>query len=1025
MSNSGDWDSVKELFLAALEVEPSQRCSYLENVSVDADIRCTVSQLLRAHEQAGSFLAQPAVIECELQSDSSEHRFTPGEMLAGRFKIIRYIAAGGMGEVYEALDTELQSEVAIKAIRKEIAGTPQALAQFKREVQLARQVTHPNACRIFDLFRDTPPSDPTASVLFVSMELLHGETLAERLKRTGRIPAQEARRLLIQIAEALAAAHDAGILHRDLKPANIMLERLRDGSLRAVIMDFGLAWTPRRTGDLPSAPNGRMSFGTPEYMSPEQIEGKPLTAASDIYSLGLVAYQMLTGARAFSDESPLFSALRRLKEAPPSLSRFVPKLDQEWDYVVGRCLNPDPHKRFSQARELLEALEGLEDGTPSIGNRIRCGLRAFRQSRVAQSVALAFAVALLAGGVVLFLPLRAYRRHRRNSSSVLTTVLADFVNTTGDPVFDHTLNTALAAKLQQSPFLRLMPQSRVDMALRYMGLATDQRLTSLIAQQVCRREDGEAVLQGQIANASPGYVLTLNAMDCETGEVIASQSGHAASRGEVLGALDQLSDSVRSRLGESSASIRKYSVPIQDASTSSFDALDAYSKGLQVARKQGGYAAVSYFQNAIKLDPNFALAYVQISHIEWNLGELVEARMAATQAYNLIDRVTQWERFYILSNYYGIGTGQIYKEMQTYQQWAKVYPHDERWPLALAVDDSFLGKYKEANAMLSLAIQNNPSHSVAYGDLGLDYLNLERPDEAQAVLDEAARAHLHEINMDYVRYWIAFYNHDPAEMRRICVQDSAYAGLAVTLMVQQARTAAYHGQLNASRKYAYGAARDAEGPNKREFAAYNKAEEGLWEADFGNAGRAQQDVDAALKAVGDRKSTDVEIVTALALSTLGEERRAEMTADTLRQQSRLDTLVNQYWIPVIRARVALDQHSPDKALDILRATEPFETGIFNPLPCMYSVYERGQAHLALHDGHLAAADFKELLVHRGIVLNCPTGALAELGLARSLALSRDTQASRAAYQNLFALWSDADKNLLLLKKARMEYKKLG
>lgn len=1023
MPNSEEWGRVKELFLAALEVDPSQRQSYLEQAGGSAELHRAVEQLLVAHEKAGAFLTTPAVIDSELQIPSEEHRFKVGDMLADRFQIVRYIAGGGMGEVYEAIDTELQSHVALKTIRTEISGKSRALVQFKREVQLARQVTHSNVCRIFDLFRHHASSEPAGGVLLVSMELLHGETLAEYLKRSGRLPSQEVRRLLIQIAQALIAAHDAGILHRDLKPANIMLEPL-NGGLRAVITDFGLAWTPVRAGDLPSPASGELTFGTPEYMSPEQIEGKPLTPASDIYSLGLVAYQMLTGARTFSEESPLFSALRRLKEEPPPPSKLVPQLSHEWDYLVGQCLNPDPEKRFSRACELLTALEELEDGTPSIENRIRCGLRAFRRNRLVQSVAFAFFVALVACGAYLFLPLRTYRRERRSSSGILSAVLADFVNTTGDPVFDHTLNTALAAKLQQSPFIRLMPQSRVDRALRYMGLSTDQRLTHLLAQQVCQREDGEIVLQGEIATTSPGYILTLSAIDCETGESIVSKSDNAASRDEVLGALDRLSDTVRSRLGESTESIRKYSVPIQDASTSSFGALAAYSKGLQVTREKGGYAAAPYFQRAAKLDPNFALAYVQIALIEWNLGDLVQARQAATQAYNLIDRVTQWERFYILSNYYGIGTGEILKEVQTYQQWSKVYPHDERWPLALAVDDSFLGKYKKANAMLRLAIQDDPSHSVVYGDLGLDYLNLERPDEALAVLDEAAAAHLHEINMDYVRYWIAFYNHEPAEMRRICTQDSAYAGLALTLMVQQARTAAYNGQLNASRKYAFEAARDAKGPEKKDFAAYNKAEAGLWEAEFQKPNSAHRDISDALRSSADRQSTGVEIVAALALSSLGQEQRADAMISALKKQSPLDTLVNQYWIPIIAARVALHMNQPDKALQLLNATTPYETGIFNPLPCMYSVYERGEAHLALHEGTLAAADFRDLLVHRGIVLNCPTGALAELGLARSLAIAGDKQGSRAAYQNLFALWSDADRDLRPLKEARLEYQRL-
>ena len=1024
MPGSIEWDSVKNLFLAVLDAEPSLRNRYLERASASAEVRSAVEQLLEAHDKAGSFLTKPAVIDCEPHLLSPERRFEPGDLLANRFQIVRYIASGGMGEVYEALDTELQSHVAIKTIRALIADTPQALTQFKREVQLARQVTHPNVCRIFDIFRHPIPSHPAGSVLFVSMELLEGETLAEHLKRTGRMPAYQARHLLIQIAQALTAAHEAGILHRDLKPANIMLEPQRDGGLRAVITDFGLAWTPNRSGDLPSPPSGNLTFGTPEYMSPEQIEGKPLTPTSDIYSFGLVAYQMLTGTRAFSEESPLFSALRRLKELPPPPSKLVLALSPDWDYLLSHCLNPNPEKRFPVVCNLLRALEELEDGAPSIKSRIRCWLQALRQSRLAQSTAFVFVIALLAGGSLLLLPLRAYKRERRKSSSTHSAVLADFVNTTGDPIFDNTLNTALAAKLQQSPYLSLMPRSRIERALRFMGSPTSERLTSLIAQQVCKRENGEIVLQGGIAPSAQGYTLELKAIDCNTGRPVVSQSGSASSRKDVLGALDQISDTVRGRLGESADSIQKYGVPIQDASTSSFDALAAYSQALQVAREQGEYAAAPYYRQAVKLDPNFALAYVQLSSFEWDRGNLVQARRAATQAYNLLDRVTQWERFDILSNYYAIVTGQLDKETQTYQEWSRVYPNDDQWPLDLAVVYSFLGKYTESSEMLRLALRNNPDLSVAYGDLSLNYLILDRPDEARAILREAQAAHLYEINMDWVRYWIAFYDNESAKMNDICARDAAYPGLEVTLMVQQARTAAYQGQLRTSRKYAFELAKDAKGPDKVEFAATREAEESLWEAEFGNASRAWQDVGAALKTAGDRKSTDVEIVSALALSASGREQQAEVAADTIRRQSPLDTLVNQYWIPVIRARVALYQDQPEKALDILRATTSYETGIFNPLPCMYSVYERGQAHLALHEGALAAADFRELLAHRGIVLNCPTGALSELGLARSLALSGDTSASRAAYQDLFALWSNADEDLRPLKEARVEYRNL-
>lgn len=1023
MPDSKEWDRVKELFLSALEVEPSRRHTYLHQKAPSADLRRAVQELLDAHEQAGSFLIEPAAVEFSVPDLSNEHRFTSDEILANRFQIVRFIARGGMGEVYEAIDTELQSRVAIKTIRAEIAGAARALAQFKREVQLARQVTHPNVCRIFDLFRHQTSSN-SGGVLFVSMELLHGETLSEYLQRTGRIPAASARNLLMQIAQALSAAHEAGILHRDLKPANIMLEPLRDGSLRAVITDFGLAWTPGPTDDTASSSTNRFSFGTPAYMSPEQIEGKPLTPVSDVYSLGLVAYEMLTGVRAFAEESPLLSALRRLKETPPAPTRLVPELGYAWDCLLQHCLDPEPGKRFPTARQFCEAIEKLPDDTHARNSIIGRWTELLWRRHLVKLAAIALAGAVLACGAFLLVPLRIFRRQTRTSPDSLSLVLADFVNTTGEPVFDHTLNTALAAKLQQSPFLDLMPQSRIDNALQYMGLSPSQRLTSEIARQVCQRESAAVVLQGMIMSGDNGYNLELKATDCDSGKIIATDTDEAPSQLQVLAALNRISDRMRRKLGESSRSILKYSVPIQNASTSSFGALAAYSAGIQVSVKEGQYAARPYYLRAVKLDPNFALAYAKLSTIDWNRGDIVRARQAATRAYNLIDRVTQWERFFIASNYYGIVTGDIYKEMRIYRQWSKIYPHDDRWPLELSVDDSYFGRYRQANSLLRLALHDNPDLAIADGNLGLDYLNLERPDETQAVINQAAAAHLFEVNLDWDRYWLAFYNHDHAQMQQICAKDSNYPGVAITLLIQQARTAAYYGRLDASRRYAFEAADDATGPDRQEFAPLSRAEEALWEADFLKTSAAEHDISKVLEQPNDRTSTDLEVVTALVLSSLGQEHRADTMIAALKQQSPHDTLLNQYWIPVIAARIDLHEHRPRKALQVLKSSTPFETGIFNPLPCMYSVYERGQAHLALGEGELAAADFKELLAHRGIVLNCPTGALAELGLARSLALTRNIPASRAAYQNLFALWDHADKNLSLMKEAKLKYHKL-
>ncbi len=1023
---SSEWDQVKALFHTMLDMEPSARLEFLHRQQLNPNLRGILDDLLQANEEAGSFLGARELLAASLGVVAHSGRIQPGTLLAERFRIARFCARGGMGEVYEAEDLELRMRVAIKAIRPEIADYPGMLARFRREVHLAKQVTHPNACRIFDLFRHHDPT--TGDVLFLSMELLSGPTLAERIREQGRLPEPEAILLLTQIASALGAAHAAGILHRDLKPGNILIETGRDGALRAVITDFGMAWSGDSSAMTTLTASRQLAFGTPEFMSPEQIEGKTLTPASDLYCLGLVAYMAITGVRAFDADSQLFSALRRLIEPPPLPSRIVPDLHPEWDQLIARCLQRDPALRPSSAAEVTTLLDHLSHAKNAHSKPAISGSLPFSRKRTLSAnprrrllVAIAACLLLLAALATFFV------RRRYPSGSApenLTLVLADFVNTTGQSTFDHGLDTALAAKLQQTPYLTLMPEQKIHLALRYMRLPEQERLTLKIALQVCQREDGQDVLQGFLASTSSGYIIGIRAFQCSTGKQIAVQQAPVKFRDSVLDALDRAAEALRPNLGEPSASILKYDVPLVEATTPSMEALTAFAQGTQVWNTQGEAAALPYFLHATEIDPNFAMAYARLGTVYGNMGETLRANQAMQQAFDRRDRVTEWERFYIVSHYYGFVTGQVDKEIETYQKWATAYPHDMAWTINLSVDYAFTGQYEKAIELQRRAIAEIPGLSPSYGNLAQLYLAIERPDEARSVLDQAHQLNLHDLNIQLDEYELAFYADDKTTMNQLLASASQFPGVEDTLLAQQAATDDRAGHLLEGNRDAQKAASIALRAGDAETRANWLAGEALRQAEFGALDRSRHLAALALATRGATQGSDLQLLLALAATYTGDTARAQSLLHSLSAAHPLDTLIQSYWIPILRARVAYDQGTYPQAISALEGTDDYDLGIFTPGQCMDAAYTRGQALLAQHQPIAAAAAFRIILQHRGLVLNCPTSALAQLGLARSLLQSGDRAASRTAYQDLLALWKDADDSFLLRRRALAEYRSI-
>jgi serine/threonine protein kinase len=578
--------------------------------------------------------------------DQQIRRTNRNLLLVGLLLLIS-VAGGGMGEVYEAEDQELRERVAVKTIRPEILAQPDAVARFKREVHLARKVTHPNVCRIFDLFRHRPNGGVQDETVFISMELLQGETLGARLKAKGRMNVAEALPLVQQMASALAAAHGAGIVHRDFKPGNVVLVGVPGQQReRAVVTDFGLALRSVTSDETASLPTGQGLLGTPAYMAPEQIEGRPATTASDIYALGLVIYEMVTGAKAFQGDTPISAALKRLSEAPTSPRKFESGLSLVWESVILRCLERDPAKRFSNAEEVATA---ISSEYPGVASRM-----ASRQG-VTQNMAAAFAAVLLTMLIVGGLYYRAHRSKPLTDNDSI--VLADFANSTGDPIFDDTLKTALSISLRQSPFLNVLSDGRVSATLKLMTRPANTPLTLELARELCQRAGSKAYLAGSIGSLGSEYVLGLKAVNCQNGDTLAEQQVTTASKEKVLEALGEAASKLRGELGESLAMVQKFDVPLAEATTSSLEALKAYGLGWKARNEKGEAAALPYDQRAIELDPNFAMAYIALGNIYYSLGEVGRAGDYYTKAFQLREHASEREKLMIIADYYAAVTG--------------------------------------------------------------------------------------------------------------------------------------------------------------------------------------------------------------------------------------------------------------------------------------------------------------------------------------------------------------------------------
>jgi tetratricopeptide (TPR) repeat protein len=602
-----------------------------------------------------------------------------------------------------------------------------------------------------------------------------------------------------------------------------------------------------------------------------------------------------------------------------------------------------------------------------------------------------------------------------------TVVLADFTNKTGDPIFDDTLKQALAVALQQSPFLSIMPDQKVREALQMMGHDSGERLTAEAGQELCERTGSKAVLNGSISSVGSEYVISLDAVHCVDGEIMTRELAQAVGKERVIDALGTAATKLRKRLGESLATVQKFNAPLATATTPSLAALKAYSRGLDTSNSGNDQDAVPFFQHAISLDPNFAMAYAKLGSSYDNLGEGGLAAENERKAYELRERTSERERLYIESHYYQLASGDLEKARQTDAIWAETYPRDGVPRNELGANYTNLGQYESALGELREALRLDPSSGESYANLVVSYIYLNRLGDARATINEAQTKNLDSASLHQLAYVLAFLQNDTVGMSQQIAWGTGKSGVEDVLFALEADTAAYSGRLEMARRFSNQAVTSAERANKIETAAGYEAGAAIREALFGNAPEARQWAAAAAKRSTNR---EVQFGAALALAFIGDNGRAQKLLKNLSDRFPEDTIVQFSYLPTLRCQLALVHNDPRKAIESLQGTAPYELGIPSGgafTPALYPVYVRGVAFIAAKKGTESAGEFQKLLAHRGVVSNEPIGASALIGLARAYAVQGDFARARVAYQNFLALWKNADPNTLILHRAKTEY----
>ena len=935
------------------------------------------------------------------------------------YRILQQLGGGGMGVVYEAEDLNLGRHVALKFLPSELERDPQALERFQREARSASALNHPNICTIYEIGQE-------GGIHFIAMELLEGETLKARMAKQPALALDQVLALAHDIADALDAAHAKGIVHRDIKPANIFINQRN----QAKILDFGLAKLAARTAvgvaqteTLGSSPidltltHPGSAVGTVAYMSPEQARGKELDARTDLFSFGTVLYEVATGSLPFRGDTTavVFDAI--LNRTPPLPTRVNPDLPSKLEEIISKLLEKNPDLRYQSAAEVRADLKRLQRDTSSA--QIPLPLAAWGERKTRPRVAtdshwLRYAgialVVLVVGTIVALLSVRHGRAMTERDAILVT----DFVNTTADPVFDGTLKKALAVDLEQSPYLNVFPEQKVQQTLKFMGRSPDERVTSEIGREICQRDGIKALMTGSIAALGNQLVVTLEAVNALSGDSLARDQQRAKSKEQVLDAVQEAATHVRRQLGESLASIHKYDKSLSEATTSSLEALKALTLGDAKHEASEELEALPNYQHAVELDPNFAMAYARLGAVYHNLGQMEQSEQYRQKAFELRDRASEREKLYIMSHYYG-DSGQLEKGITALEMYRQTYPNDSIPYTNLASIYLQLGQFENALDNARHAVAIDAGSVTAYQNLAASYAGLNRLAEAKATLNDALEHNVKSATLHMQRATIAWAENDSATMERELQAAQGSADGDLMVLDFRARAAGARGQIRLARDLTRKAREAMQRLNLKQGPATVLAQLAVLEVAVGDRPSAIADANEAAKI---SSAIDVEGMVAQVLAFSGNEGKALFLAGDIGRRRPNDTVSQFVTIPLIKSLIALQRGNAGTAIDLLDTAAVYaraSDGLH---------YVRGLTDLRSSKGNEAAQEFQKIVDLKGFYGPDVMVPLAHLGLGRALAMANDPARARIAYQDFLATWKDADGAVPVLREARKEYDKL-
>ncbi|HEX4949535.1 MAG TPA: protein kinase [Blastocatellia bacterium] len=1035
------WQKINDLFEAVLERPADERSAFLAHAcGDDEELQRRVQAMLDADKKTDLLLDRSplgSVLSRTLEPESFH------EQMIGDYRLLRELGQGGMGVVYLALDTRLERQVALKLLPARLMNEPERVRRFQREARTVSALNHPNIITIYDF-------GEAAGHFYIASEFVEGRTLSSFIGASD-VTLTQIVDVVTQVTEALSAAHAAGIVHRDIKPENIMLRP--DGY--AKVLDFGLAKlveTASGDGTDTMASSDATAFetragailGTVNYMSPEQARGQKVDARSDLFSLGVVFYELIASHRPFRGATYNHVMVAILDHEPPPLHKYVNDPPPALQSLINRLLAKDRENRYQTAQELHSELKALRE-------ELTTDARLQRRNSEEQTVLMdapvvprvlfgkSKAVRITAVLVIILLTLMAWLVYHRNSPAAKLTakdtiLLADFVNTTGDAVFDGTLQQGLIVQLAQSPYLNIFPDERARETLRLMGRSREQaqeeKITREVGREICQRRGIKALLVGTIASLGRNYVITLETINSQSGEVIALQQTEAESREQVLQTLGRSATKLREQLGESLASIGQFNAPIEQATTPSLEALKDYSIGVELQRKGQQEKAIPFFRRATELDQEFALAFLRLGVCLRDLRSLALGNQQLERAWQLRHRISERERLSIAATYHRYITGDLNQRLETTLLLTQTWPQD---PGAHHIHGNSLiitGQYEQAVETYRAALRLDMDYALSRANLAISLLALNRFAEARAVLAEGQARGADTSGIHNRLFLLAFLNGDTAEMNR---QAEWFAGRPDEYQMRewQARAAASAGRRRLAadlfaQAAALAAARGLVAEQARILACVANMN-----ALFGFTNEAKQQTGHVLTLQAEKNISYQELApspigqldwhpSAWTLALCGDIAHAHTLAEDMHRKLPLDTLHNQLWLPLIRATIELHQKDGgDRAIQVLQSARQYEAALGFRLAWL-----RGQAYLQAGNAALAAAEFERIIAHRGWDVLSSLWVLAHLGRARATARGGEVEKSRQQYEAFFTLWSGADADLPLLAAARREYEQL-